>query len=374
MALDEREQFFTFFKQYATPLIILPENPSGEVLSAGYALSLALEMQKKEATLVFSQTFSPPQDFTFLPKPKEIRQDLSGVRDFVIIFNTSHNSIENVRTEKGEKDFRIYITPKKSSIDPRDFSFIPAETKYDCAFILGAKDKESLGSTYEENPDIFFEIPLINIDCQSNNERFAQTNIVDVTASSVSEIITGLFLEKEKEKYISEKIAQCLLAGIIIGTDSFQSAKTKPKSFQYSASLIDLGADQQEIVRHLYKTQPFHVLKLLGRVLTKLHLEETSNLVWTMVSLEDFVQSRSGPKDLSVVLEKVRAHYSSASHFLLLFQKEEGSFSGILRSREEEVYEKIGKYIQGTVQGSYFLFQSNKVFSESFIKEFVKNI
>ena len=374
MALDEREQFFTFFKQYITPLIILPENPSGEVLSAGYALSLSLEKNGKEPTLVFSQTFSPSQDFTFLPQPKEIRQDLLGVRDFVIIFNTSHNTIENVRTERGEKDFRIYITPQKSSIDPRDFSFIPAETKYDGAFILGSKDKESLGSIYEENPDIFFEIPLINIDCQSNNDRFAQTNIIDVTASSVSEIIAGLFLETEKEGYISEKVAQCLLAGIIMGTDSFQSSKTKPKSLQYAASLIDLGADQQEIIRHLYKTQPLHILKLLGRVLVKLRLEETGNLVWTMISLEDFVQSRSGPKDVSVVLEKVRTHYSSASHFLLLFQKEEGSFSGILRSRNEDVYEKLANSVQGTIQGDYFLFQVKKPFSESFIEDFIKNI
>jgi nanoRNase/pAp phosphatase (c-di-AMP/oligoRNAs hydrolase) len=239
---------------------------------------------------------------------------------------------------------------------------------------LGAKDKESLGGIYEENPDIFFEIPLINIDCQSNNDRFAQTNIIDVTASGVSEIIAGFFVEKEKEGYISDQVAQCLLTGIIMGTDSFQSSKTKPKSLQYSASLIDLGADQQEIIRHLYKTQPFHILKLLGRVLAKLRLAEKENLVWAMISLEDFVQSRSGPKDMAVVLEKVRAHYSSASHFLIFFQKEEGSFSGVLRSRNEEIYEKLAKCLQGTVQGDYFLFQVKEPFSESFIEKFVKNL
>jgi len=369
MALSSTEQFFSSLEQSENPLIVLPEDPSGDVLSAGYALAQYFLDKEKEAVLVYTNFFSGVYDLSFLPQPKNIRHDLLGVRDFVLMFDTSRNPIENVRTERENNALHIYLTPKKGSIDPRDFSFVPAKMPYDCAFILGARDKESLGGLYEESADILFEIPLVNIDFRNNNERFAQTNIVEVTASGVSEVLTSMFMRNAEKESISSETAQCLLAGIIMGTDSFQSPLTTPKSFQLAAQLIDKGADQHEIIRHVYKTQPLHILKLLGRVLTKLQVEVSSGLVWTMIDLEDFVQSRAEVKDLMNVLEKVRSHYSSGNYFLFLYETKKGEFSGILRAKNESAYERLQKYIPGSLQGDYYVFHQNKIFSQEFIRE-----
>jgi len=363
MALSATQQFFSALEQSEHPLILLPENPSGDVLAAGYALALFCE--EKDAEVAYVSSFSPVYTLDFLPKPA-IRHDLAGVKDFVLMFDTSRNPIENVRTERENGALKIYLTPQKGGIDPRDFSFIPANMKYDCAFLLGARDKESLGKLYEENADILFEIPLVNIDVSNKNERFAQTNIVDVTASSVSELLATLLLESEGGR-VSEKAARCLLAGIMLGTDSFRSNATTPRTFQSAASLIEAGADQQEIVRHLYKTQPLHILKLFGRVLEKLQWEESSGLAWAMVDIEDFVQSRSEPKDIPAVLERIRSHYDSAQCLLVLYRKKRGSFAGMLYAKHSTLYEKLTSSLSGSVRGEYFVFDSDQEFSEDFI-------
>ena len=58
--------------------------------------------------------------------------------------------------------------------------------------VLGSPDKESLGKVYEENPDIFYEVPVVNIDNHAENDNFGQLNIVDITSSSTSEIVADM--------------------------------------------------------------------------------------------------------------------------------------------------------------------------------------
>ncbi|QQS61820.1 MAG: hypothetical protein IPN70_02790 [Candidatus Moraniibacteriota bacterium] len=373
MALDTDTQFFSALEGSKYPLVVLPENPSGDSICAGRALSLVLERLGKEVSLVYSQTFDSAFNFDFLSCPKEIRHNLLGVRDFVFIFNTTRNPIGNVRTEQSDGEFRIYLTPQKGSIDPRDFSFIPTDIKYDRIFLLGVRDKESLGNLYEENADVFFEVPLINIDVRSDNEQYAQTNIVEVTSSSVSELITNL-LSRAKKNYISEEIAQCLLAGIICGTESFQSSVTTPKSLQFASFLIDKGADQHEIVRNLYKKQSFSLLKLLGKVLAKLQWEESLSMIWAMIEMKDFSESKASFKDLPAIMERIRSYTSSASCILLLYANEEGFFSGILRAKDKNMYMKLNLIIPGATLGDYYVFHCKEKYTEEVQKNLLEKI
>jgi len=224
--------------------------------------------------------------------PETILSSIAGARDFVLAFNTSRNKILGVRTEKTEDEIRIYLTPENGSIDPRDFSFIPAKFKFDLAIVIGAPDKESLGKIYEDNPDIFYEIPIINIDNHPENELFGQINLVDITASSTAEIVAET-LEISDAKLFTEAVSESLLTGIISATDSFQKRNTTPKALKLASHLMDKGADQQKIVRSLYKTQPLHLLKLWGRVMAQVKWNEELKLIWAFVSIEDLVQARA---------------------------------------------------------------------------------
>mgnify|MGYP001247342109 FL=1 len=356
MSLSPDQQFHDLIKKSSHPLIFLTPYPSRDDIASALALSLFIERLGKSVTLAADRIETTLNELSFVARPKETLSALSGARDFVLSFNTSYNKILGVRTAQEGDEYRIYLTPEKGTIDPRDFSFIPAHYRFDAAIIIGAPDKERLGKIFEDNPDIFYEVPLINIDTSSQNELFGQINLVDITASSKSEIIAEL-LERTVPTFITEPIAEALLAGIMSATESFQKKNTTPKALKAAASLIGHGADQQKIVRALYRTEPLPLLKLWGRALSHVRWDEKYKLILAPVSLEDLVQSRAHTHDLSLVLEKIRGSFSLATTFVLFFQESPVSVRMLLKCHNTEMINKLHDSLpESEIQGEILAF------------------
>lgn len=356
MALEPIQQLEKILNESKNILILLPQNPTGDAIGCGWAFYYFLEKKGIIPTLAFVDEFNEVERFNFLPKPKNISNSISEAKEFILVFNTKHNKISNVKPEFGDDELKIYITPEKGSIDPRDFCFIPAKSKYDAIVILDSPDKETLGKIFEEDPDIFFEIPVVNIDHHSNNEKFGQVNLVNITASSVAEILFDVF-EKIDLENIDENIANCLLAAIISDTESFQRKNTTPKSLQIAAKLMDSGAKQQEIVRWLYKTQPFNTLKLWGRVMARLNWDENLKLAWSLVTIEDFVQSRSNPQDIPFILEKIKDNYSAGDIFMVLYNEKTDIVVGMVKCSDLEMAKKIAAAFGGKIKQDIVVFK-----------------
>lgn len=320
-------------------------NSGGDAIGSAWATYFFLKKRGIETTVVVSDDEKSLERFSFLSKPEDTIDSLAGARDFVLSFNTQHNKITNVRSERVDDELRIFITPEKGSIDPRDFSFIPAKFKYDLVIVLGCRDKESLGKVYEENPDIFYEVPVVNIDHHSDNDNFGQLNIIDITASSTSELVADL-INKIDGKNIDQDMAECLLTGIIDATNSFQKKNTSPKSLRIASELMAKGADQQKVIRFLYKTQPLHLLKLWGRVMARLFWEENIGLAWAPVYLEDFVQSRSNPSDIPFILDKIKENYSAGKMFMVLYNETEGKVRGVIKCTSNEQLKKVSSALE----------------------------
>jgi nanoRNase/pAp phosphatase (c-di-AMP/oligoRNAs hydrolase) len=331
MSLTPHQQLQKLFNVSEDILILLPSEPQGDILASAWAVALYLEQHDKKVTVAAEGLARAKERYAFLNEPKNFVESLSGARDFVLSFNTKYNKIIGIRTEEDREEYRIYITPEHGSIDPRDFSFIPAKFKFDLVIVIGAPDKESLGKLYEDNADIFYEAPVVNIDHHPKNENFGQINFVDMTASSCSEIVTHI-LEKLEQSPVTESVAECLLTGIIASTDSFQKKNTTPKALQTASHLMERGADRQKIMLNLYKTQPLHLLKLWGRVMAQLRWDERLRLVWAPVTVEDLVQARAQASDLPFILEKIRTHYSAGVFFVLLFQETPSAVRGIMKA------------------------------------------
>lgn len=350
MGLDLAQQFDNVLKNAKHALIFMAQDFSGDAIGSAWATYFFLKKNNIEATVVVPSDERYAERFLFLEKPEDLMDSLAGARDFVLAFNTKFNKITNVRTERVEEELRIFITPEKGSIDPRDFSFIPAKFKYDLVIVLGSPDKESLGKVYEENPDIFYEVPVVNIDHHTENDNFGQINIVDITASSTSEVVADL-LQKINEKNIDEVMAESLLTGIIDATNSFQNKNTTPKALHVGAMLMTKGADQQKIIRYLYKTQPLHLLKLWGRVMARLFWEDDISLAWAPVFLEDFVQSRSKPTDIPFILEKVRENYSAGKIFMVLYNEKAGEVHGVIKCISSDQTRKVAEILEAKTNG-----------------------
>jgi phosphoesterase RecJ-like protein len=358
MALELIQQLEKLLNESKNVLIILPQNPGGDAIGSGWAFYFFLEKKGINVTLAFFDEFKETKRFGFLPTPKNICESISTAREFVLAFNTKFNKISDVKSEFADDELRIYITPEKGSIDPRDFSFIPAKFKYDSVVVLDSPDKETLGKIFEENPDLFYEVPVVNIDHHPNNENFGQINLVNITASSAAEIVYEAFKKIDPES-LDENISSCLLSAIISDTDSFQRKNTTPKALQIAAELMDRGANQQEIIRWLYKTQPFNMLKLWGRVMARLNWDEEKKLVWSLVTIEDFVQSRSNPQDIPFILEKIKDNYSSGDIFMVLYNEKPDLISAVVKCTEIQMTRKIANLFEGQIKQEIAVFKIN---------------
>lgn len=194
---------------------------------------------------------------------------------------------------------------------------------------LGGIDKESFGEFYEDQPDIFYETTTITIDTHAEHEQFGQLNIINVRASSVSEIVAELF-EAHKEHTLSQEQSQALLTGIIHQTDCFKKKNTTPRSLRWASTLMDSGADQQAIIKHLYKTQPFSILKLWGRAMARLRWESVHKMAWTTLTKDDFSSSKTSLSNIPTILEKIKSNYAAGEIFTILYEHTDGTIRAIV--------------------------------------------
>ena len=350
MTLSIQDQIKNQIEKSESILILIKPKASSDAVCAGWGFFHLLKNLGKNPTVL--EINSQTEKLKFLTMPEKMEKEIIGARDFVLSFNTTKNKIIDFRTEQKDNAFEIYVTPEKETIDPRDFSFIPAKFKYDLVVVIGCQNLDDLGEIKEKNSDLFFELPIVNIDNSTANENFGQFNLVDITASSVSEALSE-FSKAFGEKHLSSASAQCFLTGIVSATSNFQSERTTPQTFLTASWLIEKGANQQEIIRHLLKTQSFPFMKLWGRVMARLNWDEKLKLAWSLVSLEDFVQSRTTQEDLPLILDKIKDNFSSGNIFAIIYSESLKKNIALMKSNDSPTLRKLEKIFDGEIKNGY---------------------
>lgn len=302
MDIPVHQQIFELFKKAERVLIVLPAITSPDAVASGLALAIFLRKLEKQADLVSSGLV--PAQLGFLPEAQSIKTQVDAGKGFVITVDTALKKLEEISYETGDQQAQIFLRSKGQPFTEEDIKFSSEKSPVDLIIILDAASLEHLGKMFEQNATVFYETPKINIDNKAANEYFGSVNLVDVTAASVAEILFGLF-EQFDVPLVDEDIATCLLAGIIAKTHSFQGVQTTPQSFMRASQLVALGARQQDIIRHLYKTKPLPLLKLWGRVLARMKGDDNHFLVYSLLNLADLEKSGAGAEDLEGVLEEM---------------------------------------------------------------------
>ena len=299
MELTSEQQIFEHIRKSNKILIVLPEILTADSMGAGLALRLFLSRMQKDASIASSGPV--PENLKFLPGSEALESQVDAGKSLVISVDNSSNRMEEVSYQTTGEKVHIYLKSKGEPFTPADLIFSSEKFPVDLIFSLGAKSLEDLGALRESNADLFFETPKINIDNQGANEYFGQVNLVDVTATSVAEILS-VVLHKYEEQLLDEDIATCLLAGIISQTNSFQHVQTTPKAFLKASELIALGGRQQEIVKNIFKTKSLPLLKLWGRALAR--MKNQGQAVYSLLSFADFEKAEASPQDILPVLKE----------------------------------------------------------------------
>lgn len=211
-------------------LVNCHRGPDSDSVGSATALSEVLDKMGKEVTIICPSDI--PEDLKFLGTEKIKRVDFSN-------FNFS--------------DYDLFLAIDSSTI----------------SMITGTKEAIK--------PDI----EIIVMDHHFSNEGFGKINLIDSHITSTGELLYRIF--QDWDISISADIAQSLLTGIIGDTGSFQYQNVGSQTLKIAADLIEIGADKDEIIRNIYRNIDFQELKLWGKFIENMELDEEYNFVWAAV-------------------------------------------------------------------------------------------
>lgn len=328
--LSPKQQVVEALRNNKNFLILTHKNPDGDAIGSSLALYQTLKRLGKDAVIVCADETAAA--FGFLSDISEIRKDCNSFRDFVISLDTNAVKADKVMYKVEGNKLQIIITPKNGEFTKESIAFPRGSYNFDTIIVLDCTDTDRLGNIYETNSDLFYEIPVVNIDHHAGNSNFGKINLIDLTSTSTAEILVSIIESLTGDpKFFDEKIATSLLTGIITDTNSFQNTNTTPKALTVAAQLVALGARQQEIIKNIYKTKQLSTLRLWGRALVNLKEEQEQGFVWSKIYKKDY-QEVGASEDESAGLIDELLKTASGVDFALLLTEKNGDLHGSLRS------------------------------------------
>lgn len=220
------------------------------------------------------------------------------------------------------------------------FCFLPGINAYVQDFELEEFDLiivVDAGASYMTGYHLKYEnffksnVPIINIDHHSSNDRFGKINIVDPEAASTTVQIYKLLKQWQVE--IDGEIATCLLAGIYGDTGGFMHSNTCKEVYEIASDLYFKGAKMADISKAMFRTKPVSMLKLWGKVLEQAYV--TSDSV-VMSVLKDGDYDEAGPEQLTGVIDYLNM-VPGTKFALLLNEDRKGNVKGSFRTRKSDI-------------------------------------
>jgi bifunctional oligoribonuclease and PAP phosphatase NrnA len=315
MALTEIEQIHHLIHEKKHILVTFRKDAGSDAIASAVALVAYLKDLDKRADVVIDK-FVLPTKLNFLKTARKFQSNFSHLQKFIINVDVGEAGVDELSYDVKDQKLRIYVTPKEGFLTREHIQTAQTNFKYDLIITIDTPDLESLGSIYDNNTELFYKVPLINIDHHISNEHYGQTNVVDYTVATTAEIFFEIFNELGEE-HITEEVATALLTAMIDSTRSFTSEQVKPHTLQTASKLMSLGADRQYIINNLYRTKTIGSLKLWGQALANLEKHSNIGLVTTRIARDAFVNTGSSESDLYDIVDELIAKSPEAKLILL---------------------------------------------------------
>jgi len=334
MDSNTTEQILKLIDKSNSILLLTHAKADCDGLGAMISMYLALQALGKE---VVAATNDPaPNALNFLPSINIVQNSITS-KNFVITLDISKTPLNKIKYKLTDdhKAVNIIVTPSEGHFKKEDLKFEHEAGNFDLIMTFDTGNLEHLGPIYDNNSELFFETPLINIDHHTSNTDYGQINLVDIVAASTTEVMLDLLKMMEKKydkKFLSEDVATLLLAGLITDTGSFQHANTSPKSMEVAAKLLDLGARQQEIIKNIYKTKKLTTLKLWGTVLSNVETDPIYRIVWSKISKQDLKDTGASAAESEGIIDDLLSNAPGAEMIMLFKHNDEGYVSVSMRS------------------------------------------
>ncbi|MBI2476686.1 hypothetical protein HYV72_00775 [Candidatus Uhrbacteria bacterium] len=327
MALNTHNQCIELIERSHRPVIVLPAQSGPDGLGAAFALATAWA-PKKTIDIVSADGTSASR-MPYIKSPLKTHPSFGALRKFILNVDVRTAPLQEVSYDIQNGLLSIFLTPQKGTWSAQDVSTQTGAYKYDLIISLGATEREAFGALFRDHADFFYKTPIINIDHTAANEQFGQVNLVDLTATSVCEVVFAL-VKLAAEEAVTEDVATMLLGGMIGKTNSFRTSNITPQTLERAGELMKKGARRDEIVQCLFRTRSVETLRLWGRALARLKKDSQTKLVWSVLSRQDFVLAGAEEDDLPDVIEELIRNAPEARVAVLLYEDREHHVCGLI--------------------------------------------
>jgi phosphoesterase RecJ-like protein len=178
------------------------------------------------------------------------------------------------------------VSPSLPDDVPKSFSFLPGSKDItkdipldaDMLVAVDSADLDRLGILVEK-----LAAPIdINIDHHISNSGFAHINLVDSETAATAEYLTGLLIVLGLS--INDKVAKCLLTGLVTDTLGFRTTSTRSETLSAAHQLMQYNVSLHDIYQRTLHRRSYEATRLWGQALGNVCCED--GLVWTQVTLQ----------------------------------------------------------------------------------------
>ncbi|MDO8573800.1 MAG: hypothetical protein Q7R77_03550, partial [Candidatus Daviesbacteria bacterium] len=227
-------------------LIAVPTGASIDKLSAGLALFLTLEAAGKQVSIICDDNILVGQSHLFgvdhiqktLPSTEggNLTLTLEGVA-------SSDNTIPALEkldwfAENSNLNLVFHVLPGQTFQPAR---IVPKYqgSGFNLIFVVGAVNLNALGNIYSQNVSAFSGTHIVNLDTQTSNASFGQTNVIDSAAVSVSEVMVNLISDLGFS--LDADSAGNLLCGLFDSTNNLSDPKATADTYMAVANCLRVG-------------------------------------------------------------------------------------------------------------------------------------
>ena len=319
-------------EQHQRILIVPHANIDPDGLASALACYQVFQAMGKDVTVICPDTL--PESLSFLPGFQKLEQEIKENKDFIVTINMDDGmEVDKLRYTVEDRRVNIIVVPKRGRIRPQQVQLTEGDPKYDLIVVVDTADLVLLGSLYKDHADLLADVPILNIDHHISNTQFGQVRLIDPTAASTTEVLYNWFAHQQAMKdKLTPDVATLLLTGLITDTRSFQNPNTTPRSLEIAAELLEMGARQQEIIQHIYKTKPLSTLKIWGRALNRIQVDAAARIVWSQISKEDLAEMDAKAPETHGILDELISTIPDADVYVLFTELEEGGLKASMRS------------------------------------------
>jgi phosphoesterase RecJ-like protein len=174
---------------------------------------------------------------------------------------------------------------------------------------------------------------IINIDHHVSNEGFGTINLVEIAASSTSEVVYHIL--SRLDGVLTPLVAKSLLTGIYGDTGSFRYGSTTQQTFEVALELVKKGAVPHEIASNLFSQVSLSGTMLQSAALLEMQIHHDGAIAELIVPQSHYKKFGASEEDTAVLVE--RARDISGVVISVLIREDEGIWRISLRAKDSRI-------------------------------------